>query len=85
MPNFLPEPGDILIWRDKLIANESKEACKRRSGRLIYTIWNIWKRGNKRVFTGRRMTHREVAMLAYEAIKQCQMAFSSAVPAVSIS
>ena len=81
---FLPEPGIVSDWWDKMLVDEPSQVRKRRSGRIIYTIWAIWKERNRRVFTGQRMTHREVALLAFENIKQRDMAFVGALPSVGI-
>ena len=81
---FLPEPGIVSDWWDKMLVDEPSQVRKRRSGRIIYTIWAIWKERNRRVFTGQRTTHREVALLAFENIKQRDMAFVGALPSVGI-
>lgn len=67
-----------------MIATASKEAQKRRSGRLAYILWTIWKVRNGRIFIGTRMTHYEVAMLAFEDIKQSNMAFGGTLATMGI-
>jgi hypothetical protein len=37
---------------------------------VIYTIWNIWKEWNRRIFTGAFETVAQVASRAKEDIKQ---------------
>ena len=81
---FLPEPGNVSDWWDKTLNSQSKQVRKRRSGRIIYTIWSIWKERNRRVFTGQKLTHREVAALALDAINQCDLAFAGNLPTAGI-
>lgn len=56
----------------------------RRSGRLIYALWSIQKERNMRTFTGSRIMHYEVAMLAFDDIKQRESAFGVDVPTVGV-
>ena len=36
--------------------------------RLVYTLWNIWKKRNERICATTCMMHHEVAMLAWEMV-----------------
>ena len=71
-------------WWDKTLNSQSKQVRKRRSGRIIYTIWSIWKERNRRVFTRQSLTHREVAALALYAIIQRDLAFAGNLPTADI-
>lgn len=84
MSNFLPEPGGVSDWWDGIIVSTSKEVQKRRSGRLVYALRNIWKERNMRFFSRTCMTQLEVAMLALEDIKQRHVAFGGAMPTVGV-
>ena len=59
----LPNPGGVSDWWDGMLSVESKESRPR------HTIWNLWKERNRRIFNGTRLSHLEVAPLAFEDIK----------------
>jgi hypothetical protein len=63
-------------WWDEIIDGKSAENKRRLSGRLLYVLWNAWKERNRRIFTGRRLTFLEVALLAREDIAQRELAFA---------
>ncbi|KAE8793195.1 hypothetical protein D1007_32200 [Hordeum vulgare] len=65
----LPPLMGISDWWDSLNNDLSKDDRRRRSGRFIYTIWNTWKERNRRIFNGTRLTHLEVAVIAFDDIK----------------
>ena len=75
---------EISYWWDLLINLLSKEDKRRRSGRFLYTIWNIWKERNRHIFNGTRLTHLEVAAIAFDDIKQRTLAFGRAQVAAGI-
>ncbi|KAF7010740.1 hypothetical protein CFC21_025114 [Triticum aestivum] len=74
----------ISDWWDSLTTNLPKNDRRRQSGRFLYTIWNIWKERNRRIFNGTRLTHLEVAAIAFEDIKQRSLAFGRAQVAAGI-
>ena len=80
----LPPSMGISDWWDSLTTNLPKNDRRRRSGRFLYTIWNIWKERNRRIFNGTRLTHLEVAAIAFEDIKQRSRAFGRAHVATGI-
>lgn len=52
-----------------------KETRRSQSGRILYTIWNLWKEQNRRIFNGTRLAQFEVAALVFEEINQWDLAF----------
>jgi exonuclease III len=71
MTNPSPPNTDssINLWWEEYLATASGRSMRERSGIMIYSLWNIWKERNRRVFTGNRMTYREVANLALADIR----------------
>lgn len=61
----IPSPhntdSSVQLWWDGFLATASVRSAREHSGIMIYSLWNIWKERNRRVFTGKRMTYREVA------------------------
>uniref|UniRef100_A0ACD5V4B4 Uncharacterized protein n=1 Tax=Avena sativa TaxID=4498 RepID=A0ACD5V4B4_AVESA len=72
----------ISEWWDDMIIGRSKLEQNRRSGRLLYTLWNAWKERNHRIFTGRRLTYIEVASITRDDISMRATAFAMAGPAI---
>lgn len=67
-----------------MFSQASKQAKQQHSGRLLYTLWNIWKERNRRIFKGTQMTYIKVAMLALEDIRQREHALGVPQPAEGI-
>ena len=74
----IPPPMGVSDWWDRLICPLSKDERRRRSGHFLYTIWNIWKERNRRIFIGTRLTHLEVAAIALDDIRMRACAFGRA-------
>jgi hypothetical protein len=56
-------------WWDNILWG-AKEGYRHISGRLLYVIWNTWKKMNMRIFTTKCLTFVEVASIAREDILQ---------------
>jgi hypothetical protein len=77
-PHSFPTISD---WWDEIIQGKDKKEQRRINGRLLYAIWNAWKERNRRIFTAKRLTYVEVALIAREDILQRERAFTTYVPA----
>jgi hypothetical protein len=64
-------------WWDDLIKGKSKKDQCQISGRLLYVIWNAWKKRNQHIFTGQWLTYIEVASIACEDILQRESVFTA--------
>lgn len=80
----MPPDMGISEWWDSFISPLSNVDRRRRSGRFLYTIWNIWKERNRRIFNGIRLTHLEVDALAFDDIRQRALAYGTAQLATGI-
>ena len=80
----IPPPMGVSDWWDRFICPLSKDERRRRSGHFLYTIWNIWKERNRRIFIGTRLTHLEVAAIALDDIRIRACAFGRAQVATGI-
>jgi hypothetical protein len=55
-------------WDAMLVGADKKTKCSRNGG-LLYVIWNVWKKQNRRIFQKVRKTYVEVAHIAHEDIR----------------
>jgi hypothetical protein len=64
------EPSKLIRWWEESHAKILKSERRRFNGVVIYTIWNIWKERNRRIFIGTFETATQVAPRAKEDIEQ---------------
>ena len=70
--NTQPEPMHIDDWWDK-----ATQKVPKLLNVLIYTIWNIWKERNRRIFQNSSMDARQVASRAKEDIELHERVFNN--------
>lgn len=62
------QPTEISAWWEEAAPKVSRERRRHFNGMVIYTMWNIWKERNRRIFQGMAMDARQVALKAKEDI-----------------
>lgn len=69
-----PQQGlQIMDWWEELV-HLSKETRKIKAALLIYTAWNIWKEGNRRVFEQKVGSSLQIMMDIKNEINERKMA-----------
>ena len=62
------QPTEIRTWWEQAATKVPKERRRHFNGVVIYTMWNIWKERNGRIFQVAAMDDRQVALKAKEDI-----------------
>lgn len=70
------DPTHLISWWEEVQSKITKDDRKRFNGLVIYTVWNIWKERNRRIFTNTHETAMQVASRTKEDILQKKMAHS---------
>jgi len=66
----------LISWWEEVQSKITKDNRKRFNGLVIYTVWNIWKERNRRIFTNTHEMAMRVASRTKEDILQKKMAHS---------
>ena len=83
--DFLAEPwqalqthSDSLVdWWESTLLLIPKEKRRDFNGMVIYTMWNLWKERNRRIFDNKSSTAIQVAERTKEDIEQYRRAFAT--------
>ena len=70
------EPAHLIRWWEETQAKIPKSDRRRFNGVVVYTLWNIWKERNRRIFTNTLETAAQVASRAKEDIEQLKRALT---------
>jgi hypothetical protein len=70
------EPSKMIQWWEESQDRIQKSERRRFNGVVIYTIWNIWKERNRRIFNGVFEMAVQVASRVKEDIEQQQRALT---------
>ena len=62
------DPTHLISWWEEVQSKITKDDRKRFNGLVIYTVWNIWKERNRRIFTNTHETAMQVASRTKEDI-----------------
>ena len=62
------QPIEITTWWEQTATKVPRERRRQFNGVVIYTMWNIWKETNRRIFQDAAMDARQVALKAKEDI-----------------
>jgi len=71
------QPSSIRAWWEQGAANIPRQRCRHFNGVVIYTMWNIWKERNRRIFQNLVMDVRQVASKTKEDIDLCSRVFNN--------
>jgi hypothetical protein len=69
------EPSHLIRWWEETQAKIPKSE-RLFNGVVIYTLWNVWKERNRRIFTDTFQTAAQVASRAKEDIEQQERALT---------
>ena len=69
------DPHHLKSWWDGAAAKIAKEK-RRFNGMVIYTLWNIWKERNRRIFNNTHESAMQVALRVKEDIEQRKRALA---------
>ena len=71
------QPTEIRTWWEQVAATVPRQRRRHFNGVAIYTMWNIWKERNRRIFQNVAMDARQVAFKAKEDIYMRSRVFSN--------
>jgi len=66
--------ANLLAWWEEAQSRIAKNDRRRFNGLVIYTIWNVWKERNRRIFSNSHETALQVATRTKEDILQWRRA-----------
>jgi hypothetical protein len=69
-------PQALPKWQEEAVNKVPKQNGRQFNGILIYIVWNLWKKRNKRVFENEHKTVQQVISLTKEDIMQRRRAVS---------
>jgi hypothetical protein len=64
------EPVHLISWWEKAETKITKGERKRFNGLVIFTLWNLWKKRNRRIFNNAHESAMQVAPRVKEEIEQ---------------
>jgi hypothetical protein len=64
------DPPHLKAWWEEAAAKISKQEKRRFNGMVIYTLWNLWKERNRRIFQNVQESSWQVAFRIKEDIAQ---------------
>ncbi|KAF8665960.1 hypothetical protein HU200_054046 [Digitaria exilis] len=69
-------------WWNQTLAGLPKTIKRDRASLMIYTVWNLWKERNRRVFDGQYNTPQRVLALIKEEMKMRSVACNEVEPLI---
>ena len=70
------DPPHLKSWWEEAATKIAKQERRRFNGMVIYTLWNIWKERNRRIFNNAHESALQVALRVKEDIEQRKRALA---------
>ena len=70
------DPLHLKSWWEEAATKIAKQEKQRFNGMVIYTLWNIWKERNRRIFNNAHESAMQVALRVKEDIEQRKRALA---------